>query len=113
MLETMTHPAKVIYIFWACQDHQEAKKIIHGLLDQRLVACASILPAVESIYRWEGKIVESQEVKVILKTPLMHYHAIQSYILNHCSYEVPEIVQVDINQGNPSYLSWIFQETEL
>jgi len=57
--------------------------------------------------------VESQEVKVILKTPLMHYHAIQSYILNHCSYEVPEIVQVDINQGNPSYLSWIFQETEL
>jgi len=107
----MTHHTKLIYVFWTCRDKQEAKKIVHGLLDQRLIACASILPAVESIYRWEGKIEEGQEVKVILKTALEHYNAVQSYIQKHYSYEVPEILQVDIAQGNPSYLSWVVQET--
>lgn len=107
----MTQQTKLIYIFWTCRDKLEAKKIIHGLLNQRFIACASIFPEVESIYRWEGKIEESQEVKVILKTSLKHFDGVQSYIQEHCSYEVPEILQVDIMQGNPSYLSWIIQET--
>ncbi len=107
----MTHQTKLIYVFWTCRDKQEAKKVIHGLLDQRLVACASIFPEVESIYRWEGKIEESKEIKVILKTALRHFDAVQSYIQNNCSYEIPEILQVDIVQGNPSYLSWVVQET--
>lgn len=107
----MTHQTKLIYVFWTCRDKQEAKKIIHRLLDQRLIACASIFPEVESIYRWEGKIEESQEVKVILKTALNHFDAVQIHIQKHCSYEVPEILQVDIAQGNPRYLSWVVQET--
>ncbi len=101
----------VIYIFWTCRDRQEAKKIIHGLLDQRLIACASIFPEIESIYRWEGKIEEGREVKVILKTTLKHFDPIRSYIQTQCSYEVPEILQVDIAQGNPRYLSWVAEET--
>lgn len=109
----MTSRIDIIYIFWTCRDKQEAKKIIHGLLDQRLIACASIFPEVESIYRWEGKIEESQEVKVIFKTALKHFDAVQSYIQKHCSYEVPEILQVDIVQGTPRYLAWIAQETAL
>lgn len=107
----MPHHTEVIYVFWTCREKQEAKKIIHGLLDQRLIACASIFPEVESIYRWEGKIAESQEVKVILKTAIKHFDAIQRYVQKHCSYEVPEILQVDIAQGNSHYLSWIVQET--
>ncbi len=107
----MTNQIKLIYIFWTCREKQEAKKIIHGLLDQWLIACASIFLEVESIYRWEGKIEESQEVKVILKTTFKHFGSVQSHIQKHCSYEVPEILQVDIVQGNPSYLSWVVQET--
>ena len=79
----MTHQTKLIYIFWTCRDKQEVKRIVHGLLDQRLIACASIFPEVESIYRWEGKIEESQEVKVILKTAALHFNAVQSYIQEH------------------------------
>ena len=101
----------LIYIFWTCRDKIEAKTIIHELLDQRLIACASIFPKVESIYRWEGTIEESQEIKVILKTTFKHFNAIQSYIQTHCSYEVPEILQVDIVQGNPRYLSWVIDAT--
>lgn len=107
----MTLKAQIIYIFWTCRDKQEAKKIVHGLLDQRLIACASILPEIESIYRWEGKIIEeSREIKVILKTLAARFNPIQSYIRKHCSYEVPEILQVDIEQGDPSYLSWVIKE---
>ncbi|MDR3625101.1 MAG: divalent-cation tolerance protein CutA [Chlamydiales bacterium] len=101
----------MIYIFWTCRNKIEAKKIIHGLLDKRLIACASIFPEVESIYRWEGKIEESFEIKVVFKTILKHFDTVQEYIRTECSYEVPEIVQVDISQGNPRYLSWVAEET--
>ncbi len=103
----------MIYVFWSCRDKTEAKKIIHQLLDQRLIACASIFLEVESIYRWEGKIEESMEVKVVLKTGSEHFDAIQNTIQTQCSYEVPEIVQVEIAQGNPRYLSWIAEECNL
>lgn len=102
----------MIYIFWTCRDKPEAKKIIRRLLDDRLIACASIFPEIESMYQWEGRIEESQEVKIILKTVSKHFAAIQSYIQTHGSYEIPEIVQVDIAQGNSRYLSWVTEETQ-
>ncbi len=104
--------ANMIYIFWTCKDREEAKKIIFGLLDKRLVACASILPEVESIYRWEGKIEEGKEAKIILKTQSEHFDAISNYIIEKGSYVVPEIIQVNIAKGNPRYLSWVEEETE-
>jgi uncharacterized protein involved in tolerance to divalent cations len=56
---------------------------------------------------------ESKEAKVILKTNSKHFDAIQNTIETQCSYEVPEIVQVDISRGNARYLSWIAQECNL
>jgi len=100
----------LIYIFWTCRDKIEAKRIIHALLDQKLIACASMLPEVESMYRWEGEIEESREVKVMLKTIKELFAEVQHYIQQHCSYEVPEILQIDIAQGNPSYLAWATKE---
>jgi periplasmic divalent cation tolerance protein len=102
----------MIYIFWTCKDKEEAKKIIFGLLDKRLVACASILPEVESIYRWEGKIEEGKEVKVIFKTQSKCFDLICSYIIEKGSYQVPEVLQVDVAKGNPRYLSWVKEETD-
>lgn len=102
----------MIYIFWTCANREEAKKIAHLLLEKRMIACASILPQVESIYRWKGKIEEATETKVIFKTEERHFDSIRKLIEKEGSYEVPEIVQVEIVQGNPSYLSWVFQETE-
>ena len=104
---------EVIYIFWTCRNQSEAKKILHALLNQKLIACASLFPKVESIYRWNGNIEESLEVKIILKSVNSHFNAIESYIRDHCSYQVPEVVQVDVRQGNPGYLSWVVEETTL
>jgi len=103
--------ANMIYVFWTCRDKDEAKKIIHELLNKQLIACASIFPEIESIYRWEGKIEASTEVKVILKTVHKHFKNVVSYIQTHCTYDIPEILQVDITNGSPSYLSWVAKET--
>lgn len=103
--------ASMIYIFWTCKNQEEARKIVHGLLDQRLIACASILPEVESIFRWDGKIEDVKESKVILKTQKRHFDPICGYIVENGSYEVPEILQVDVPYGNPRYLAWVDSET--
>jgi periplasmic divalent cation tolerance protein len=107
----MSSKTSIVYVFWTCRDKAESKKIIYGLLEKRLIACASIFPEVESIYRWEEKIEESREVKIILKTVPDHFDTIRKHILSQCSYEVPEIVQIDIANGHLPYLSWVIQET--
>ena len=100
----------MIYIFWTCANSDEAKKIARGLLEKKLIACASIIPGVESIYRWEGNIEESQEVKVILKTKKERFADIRDYILKHGSYQVPEISAVKVEIANPKYLEWLNTE---
>lgn len=101
----------MIYVFWASRDKEEAKRVVHGLLDKNLIACASIFPEILSIYRWEGKVEEASEVKVILKTQRHLFGAVASYIQEHCSYDVPEIVEVEITQASANYLSWLENET--
>ena len=111
LAQTGENSVNMIYVFWTCRTKEEAGKIIHQLLDQRLIACASILPEIESIYRWEGKIEEGKEVKVILKTQAEHFNSICHAIQKQGSYEVPEISQIDVTKANPKYLSWVVQET--
>ena len=100
----------MIYIFWSCRDKIEAKRIVQELLEQRLIACASLFPEVKSLYRWEGKIEESLEVKVILKTLSEHFKAVETLIREKCSYQVPEIVMLSVEEGSPDYLKWVERE---
>lgn len=101
----------MIYIFWTAATEEEATKIIHSLLDKKLIACASVLPKVKSIYRWKGKIEESVEAKVILKTQAHHFDSVQKQIKAQASYEIPEILQISIPKGNPDYITWVTEET--
>ena len=97
----------MIYILWSCRDNAEARTIIDALLEHRLIACASIFPEVESIYRWEGEIEKGSEVKVLLETLSHHFEPVQKTIQKMGSYKVPEIAQIDVAQVNPAYLSWL------
>lgn len=96
-----------ILIIWTCKESQEAEKIATALLEQRLIACASIIPTVISFFRWKGNIERAEECKVFLKTVRPLFGAVQDYIRTHSSYEVPEILQLAIEQGNPDYLAWL------
>jgi len=90
-------------------DEQSAKAIIHLLLEQKLAACIQ-MQAVQSFYRWEGKLCESNEQLLLIKTRSSLFHKIEALILKHHPYTTPQIIQVPIEQGSSAYLQWIKEE---
>lgn len=97
----------MIYIFWTTSSIEEAKEIISFLIKKKWIMCANIIPKVHSIYEWEGKIVEEDEVKVILKSDQTFYEKICQEIQRMGSYDVPEISCVKIDLPYPPYLDWL------
>lgn len=98
---------KCIQIQWTCGTIEEARTIAHALIKKRLVACVNIIPSVESIYFWEGRIQTDEEVKVFLKTKASLFEEVRDYIEFHAEYDVPAIVAFSIEEGNPGYLTWL------
>lgn len=98
------------YIFWSCPSAEEAKRLIIGLLENKMIACASIVP-VTSLYKWEGEVKETKEVKVILKTREGNFSSIAEYIALEGSYKVPEIASVKVSEASEAYVSWLLEET--
>ena len=90
---------------------EEAEKIASALVEARLAACATIVPGVRSIYRWEGKVRNEQEVLLIIKTSHARFAALRDEVARLHSYTVPEIISLPIADGAESYLNWITQET--
>jgi periplasmic divalent cation tolerance protein len=85
---------------------EEAESLAAGLVERKLVACAQLVP-IGSIYTWEGKVEKDSEVLLLLKARADLYQRIEFHILDHHSYDTPEILQLDVKQGSPAYLAWI------
>ena len=86
---------------------EEARRIAQDLVERRLAACVNILPNVESIYRWRGKVERAQEWLMIIKTTRTSYPALEQAIVGLHSYEVPEVVALEVKVGADAYLGWI------
>ena len=91
---------------------QEAHKIAHILVKRRLAACVNILPQVQSIYRWKGELESAQEWLLLIKTRADKFPAVCDAIRELHSYEVPECIVVEIEDGSPRYLQWLEKATE-
>jgi periplasmic divalent cation tolerance protein len=91
---------------------QEAHKIAHLLVKRRLAACVNILPQVQSIYRWKGEIESAQEWLLLIKTRADKFPAVRDAIGELHSYEVPECIVLEIEDGSPPYLQWLEKATE-
>jgi periplasmic divalent cation tolerance protein len=85
----------------------EARRIARALVERRLAACVNILPQIESVYRWKGKVEEAQEWLLIIKTTAAGFERVRDVIRELHSYELPECVCVSIEDGSPEYLKWI------
>ena len=85
----------------------EARKIARALVERRLGACVNIVPQIESVYRWEGKVEEAQEVLLIIKTTAAAFERVRDAIRELHSYDLPECICVSIEDGSPEYLKWI------
>ncbi|PHS79123.1 MAG: divalent-cation tolerance protein CutA [Rhodospirillaceae bacterium] len=102
--------AQWLYVTAASTD--EAKTIAKALVTERLVACANILGDIQSVYWWEGAVQEGTEVAMILKTRKSRVKQATRRIVELHSYECPCVVVLDIADGHPDYLKWIFKETQ-
>lgn len=94
-----------------CKNENEARSLASKIVHKKLAACVQMNPVV-SIYTWEGRVQTETETRLTIKTRTALYPALESFIQKHHSYEVPQILQVPISQGLPSFLDWIDQTTE-
>lgn len=88
-------------------DMATAREIARQLVEQRLAACANLIPGAESIYRWQGKMEQSGEVLCIFKTTTEKADALQAQLKALHPYEVPEFLILPVLKGLPEYLAWI------
>lgn len=101
----------VSIIFVTAGGEEEAVKIGRTLVEERLVACANIIPRIRSIYRWKGEVFDEEEYLVIMKTKASLFPTVQERVRQLHSYETPEIVSFPIDQGLPDYLAWAVENT--
>jgi len=83
-----------------------AQKITQGLITTDLAKCVQF-HKIKSIYKWDGKIIEAEEYKLSIKTEIKNVKAIEEHILAEHDYDMPEIVQVNIDGGFKPYLDWL------
>lgn len=100
-----------ILIYWTCGSLDEARKVSRQLVESRLVACANIIPWIESVFMWNNQLETAQETKVIFKTREDLFGSVKNFITENGKYEVPEILQLSLSDGNESYLDWVLEST--
>ncbi len=91
---------------------EEARKISRYLVENQLAACVNIVPHIESIYRWQGKVESSREWLLIVKTTAAKFPAIRDAFQQQHSYDLPECIAVAIEDGSTEYLEWIEQSVK-
>lgn len=107
----MAKPAYLV-VFITTSSYEEARKIADALVSQRKAACVNIVPRVNSLFRWKGKIEDAEESLLVVKTRAKLFPDVVSTVKGIHSYEVPEIIALPIVEGNPDYLKWMDEETE-
>ena len=100
-----------IVILVTAKDDAEANKIAEKLVAKKLIACVNIVPGIQSIFRWQGKVDRAQEVLLVLKSRRRHFPAIVKTVQALHSYDVPEIIALPIVEGNKDYLQWMTEST--
>jgi periplasmic divalent cation tolerance protein len=91
----------------------EAVGLIRELLERRLIACGTLIPASRSLYRWEGRVADEQEVVVLLKTRSARIDALEMAFAQLHPYKLPELLALPVVGGLARYLEWINDETTL
>lgn len=108
----MPHTDAVV-VLTTVANEDEAVKLVHALLERRLIACATVLPAARSIYRWQGKVADEREHVLLLKTRSARVDPLRAAFEELHPYKVPELLVLSVDTGLEKYLEWINAETSL
>lgn len=86
---------------------EEARKIARSLVERQIAACVNIVPQIESVYRWQGKVESASEWLLVIKTLEANYSRVCDAIKEIHSYDLPECIKLEISGGSQEYLEWI------
>lgn len=100
-----------LVVYCTCPDQAVAERIAETVVDERLAACANIVPGLISIYRWQGQVRRDSELLLMIKTRGVVYALLEARIRELHPYQVPEIVALPIQVGAVDYLGWIADNT--
>jgi len=100
---------KILLALSTFPDRETAQRISNELVTDKFAACANILPAVDSIYRWKEKIETGNETLVFFKVSEDRQSAFQEKLRSLHPYDVPEIIFVPVTSGLPEYLNWVIE----
>jgi len=84
-----------------------ARKIASALVEAKEAACVNIVPGIQSIYRWEGKVCDETEFLLLIKSTADKFESVRSRIRALHTYQVPELIALPITAGDPDYLAWL------
>lgn len=102
----------MLLVYVTVPTKEEAKNIADKVVEERLAACANILPGMESVYWWKDELCHDIEVVLIFKTPEKNFEALESKIKALHSYECPCIIALPIVKGSQDYLNWLAHEAK-
>ena len=98
---------KILLALSTFPDRETAQRVSNQVVTEKFAACANILPAVESIYRWKDKVETGNETLVIFKLSEDRQSAFQEKVHSLHPYEIPEIIFFPVSDGLPEYLRWV------
>ena len=107
-MEDSGKPGDFVVVFITTPTAEVAKNLAQTLVAERLAACVTMLPQVQSIYWWDGKICDDQEILCVAKTRAASFER----VLTIHPYQVPEIIAVPLTAGHAPYLAWLAKETQ-
>jgi periplasmic divalent cation tolerance protein len=101
-----------IIVFMTASNGEEAARLAEMLVGAHLAACVQILPEIESVYRWQGKIERAPEVLILAKTTRSKFEELEREVRALHSYDTPEIIAVPVVAGSAAYLTWLSEATD-
>lgn len=101
--------ARVVLV--TAPDMVTAERLAERLVDERLAACANIIPGIVSIYRWDEQVQRDDEILIVLKTEQARIEEVRERVVTLHPYDVPEVVVLPIMDGHAPYLEWLTRST--
>lgn len=89
-----------------------AEDLARALVEAKVAACVNVLPAITSIYRWQGEVSRDEEALLLIKTTAAAFDSLRRAVLARHPYELPEIISLDVTDGHAPYLEWVAASIE-
>ena len=86
---------------------EEGALLAKSLVERKLCACVNLVPKIRSFYQWEGAVQDDAEVLLIIKTTQEKLQSLSDLLAEIHSYDVPEVLAIEVDQGSASYLEWL------